>query len=163
MLWTFIFLSLSGNVCKLILNICLGEEFLYHMVEICFTYCMCAQSLSCIWHFVTPMDYSPSSSSVHGIFQARILDWVAKSSSWSLQESNLWLLHWQVDSLAPCPLGSPFYLLETSKFFCKMILLMYTPTSSLQKTHCSTTYRELSIICHFHTGCYEILSCCGFI
>ena len=28
-----------------------------------------------------PMDYSPSGSSVHGIFQARILDWVAISLS----------------------------------------------------------------------------------
>ena len=28
-----------------------------------------------------PMDYSPSGSSIHGIFQARILEWVAISSS----------------------------------------------------------------------------------
>ena len=28
-----------------------------------------------------PMDYSPPGSSVHGIFQARILEWVAISSS----------------------------------------------------------------------------------
>ena len=28
-----------------------------------------------------PMDYSPSGSSVHGILQARILEWVAISSS----------------------------------------------------------------------------------
>ena len=28
-----------------------------------------------------PMDYSPSGSSVHGIFQARILEWIAISSS----------------------------------------------------------------------------------
>ena len=28
-----------------------------------------------------PMDYSPPGSSVHGILQARILEWVAMSSS----------------------------------------------------------------------------------
>ena len=28
-----------------------------------------------------PVDYSPSGSSVHGIFQARILEWVAKPFS----------------------------------------------------------------------------------
>ena len=28
-----------------------------------------------------PMDYSPSGSSIHGIFQARILEWVAISFS----------------------------------------------------------------------------------
>ena len=31
--------------------------------------------------FATPMDYSPPGSSVHGISQARILEWVAISSS----------------------------------------------------------------------------------
>ena len=33
-----------------------------------------AQSLSCVW--VTPWDCSPPDSSVHGIFQARILEWI---------------------------------------------------------------------------------------
>ena len=43
--------------------------------------CMHAQSLSCIWIFCDPMDCSPPGSSVHGIFQARILEWVAISFS----------------------------------------------------------------------------------
>ena len=37
--------------------------------------------LSPVRLFVTPMDYSPSSASVHGIFQARILEWIAISYS----------------------------------------------------------------------------------
>ena len=37
--------------------------------------------LSHVWHFVTPIDYSPLGSSVHGILQARILEWVAISFS----------------------------------------------------------------------------------
>ena len=45
------------------------------------------------------MDCSLSGSSVYGIFQARILEWVAISSSFLTQGSNLSLLHWQVDSL----------------------------------------------------------------
>ena len=57
-----------------------------------------------------PMDCSPPSSSVHGILQARILEWVAMPSSrGSSQGSNLHLLsllHWQVGSLPP--LGKPF-------------------------------------------------------
>ena len=36
--------------------------------------CMCAQSFPTFW---SPLDCSPPSSSVHGIFQARILEWVA--------------------------------------------------------------------------------------
>ena len=38
------------------------------------------------------MDCSPSDSSVHGIFQARIVEWVAISFFWT-QESNPCLLH----------------------------------------------------------------------
>ena len=40
-----------------------------------------AQALSRVWLFVTPMDCSPPRSSVHGILQARILEWVAMFSS----------------------------------------------------------------------------------
>ena len=52
-----------------------------------------------------PMHHSPPGSSVHGIFQARMLEWVAISFSGGIfltQGSNLCLLrlpHWQADSL----------------------------------------------------------------
>ena len=51
------------------------------------------------------MDCSPPGSSVHGLSQARILEWVVISSSWDLPDpgSNLCLLrllHWQADSLS---------------------------------------------------------------
>ena len=36
--------------------------------------------LSCLWLISNPMDCSPPGSSFHGIFQARILEWVALSS-----------------------------------------------------------------------------------
>ena len=54
-----------------------------------------------------PLGYSPPVSSVHGISQARILKWVAISSSRGLNLSLLCLLHWQVDSLPACHLGNP--------------------------------------------------------
>ena len=41
--------------------------------------CVCAQSLSRV--SLRPLDYSPPASSVHGTFQARILEWFAISSS----------------------------------------------------------------------------------
>ena len=60
------------------------------------------------------MNCSPQGSSVHGILQARILLWVAISSSkgWMCptQGSNPHLLHWQVDSLLLSHLGTPKYL-----------------------------------------------------
>ena len=46
-----------------------------------------------VWLFVTPMDCSPPGSSVHGMFQARILEWVAishsRGSSWSRYRAHV--------------------------------------------------------------------------
>ena len=62
-----------------------------------------------------PMDCSPPRSSVHGILQARILEWVATSSPRGLsrpRESNpclLCLLHWQAGSLPLVPSGKPCF------------------------------------------------------
>ena len=55
-----------------------------------------------------PMDYSPPGSSVHGILQARILEWVVGSHSllqgiFPIQGSNPGLLHWRVGSLSSEP------------------------------------------------------------
>ena len=69
--------------------------------------------LSRIRLFETPVDCSPPSSSVLGIFQARILEWVVifysrGSSRPRLSNTHLLrLLHWQVDSLPLCHLGIP--------------------------------------------------------
>ena len=41
--------------------------------------------LSCVQLFVTPMDCSLPGSSVHGIFQARVLEWVVSFSRGSSQ------------------------------------------------------------------------------
>ena len=58
-----------------------------------------------------PMNCSLSGSSVHGIFQARILECVAISSSrGSSQPSLLHLLHWQADSLPLCHLGITLHI-----------------------------------------------------
>ena len=58
------------------------------------------------------MDCSPPGSSVHGISQARILEWVAmpfsRGSSWPRSNPYLLcLLHWQADSLPLQRLGNP--------------------------------------------------------
>ena len=46
-----------------------------------YTYvCVYGQSLSHVWFFCHPMDCSPPGSPVHGISQARILEWVAFST-----------------------------------------------------------------------------------
>ena len=56
------------------------------------------------------MDCTPPASSVHGILEARILEWVVISSSKEYPELNLsllHLLHWQEGSLPLIPPGKP--------------------------------------------------------
>ena len=64
-----------------------NEMYVYSVTQLCLTFC-------------DHMDCSPPGSSVHGIFQARLVEWVAipfsRGSSWP-QGSNSYLLclpHW---------------------------------------------------------------------
>ena len=71
--------------------------------------CCCIVAKSCPT-LCNPMDCSLPGSSVHGISQARILEWVNISSSREIfptQGSNSHLLHWQVVSLLLSYQGSP--------------------------------------------------------
>ena len=60
-----------------------------------------------------PMDCSPPGSSVHGILQASILEWVAISYSRVIFPTQGWnlrllrLLHWKANSLPLAPPGKP--------------------------------------------------------
>ena len=77
------------------------------ITEIKNTVCFGKSLQSCLT-LCDPMDYSPPGSSVHGILQARILEWVATSfsrKSSGTQRLNPQLLHWQVDSLPLSHLG----------------------------------------------------------
>ena len=71
------------------------------------------------------MDCSPPGSSIHGIFQARILEWVAmpfsRGSPWPRDWTPhlLHLLLWQADTLPTAPLGKPIRCM-------KSMLCMYT-------------------------------------
>ena len=65
--------------------------------------------LSHVHLFCDPMDCSPPGSSVHGISQARIPEWVAISFSggFSWPRDGNWVSSWQADSLLLNHLGSP--------------------------------------------------------
>ena len=69
--------------------------------------CMHAKPLSCIRLCATLWTGAPPGSSVHGILQARILEWVAVPSSRGSSQPRdrnshlLRLLRWQVGSLSP--------------------------------------------------------------
>ena len=81
--------------------------------------CVCAHLLSCV-RLCDPTDGSPPGSSVHGIFQAGILEWVAIFPlqgifpSQGLNLCFLYLLHWQANSLPLGHLGNPFHRLHSS-------------------------------------------------
>ena len=53
-------------------------------------HCVCARSVSVLSTVHNPMDCSPPVSSVHGIFQARILEWVAISYFRGSSRSKGW-------------------------------------------------------------------------
>ena len=73
--------------------------------------CTCAKLLQLCQILCNPVDSSPPGSSVHGILQGRILEWIAmpssRGSSWPRDQTCICLLHWQVDSLPPAPPGNP--------------------------------------------------------
>ena len=77
---------------------------------------LCAQSLQLCSTLCDPMDCSPPNSSVHGILQARILEWIAmpsKVSSWLRDWTHIsWAL--QVDSYPLSHMGCPNNLLHDS-------------------------------------------------
>ena len=56
------------------------------------------------------MDYSPAGSSVHGIFQARILDWVAISYSRDLSDPEI-----ETVSLASPALADGFFTIRATQ------------------------------------------------
>ena len=96
----------------------------------CVCVCVCARAQVCPI-LCNSMNCSPPDSSVHGISQARILKWVAISSSRGSSQ-NLHLLHWQVDSLPLSHLGTPriilsFRQLRKSKYRKSSLPFSYVP------------------------------------
>ena len=76
--------------------------------------CFCAKLLQSCLTLFDPMDCSSPGPSVHGILQARILEWVAMPSSRGSSQPrdrtqvSFGLLHWQAGSLPLVPPGKPF-------------------------------------------------------
>ena len=64
---------------------------LYHTTYYTKITCMCAKSLQSCPALCEPMKHSPLGSSIHGILQARVLEWVAVSfsrgSSWTRDQT----------------------------------------------------------------------------
>ena len=124
--------------------------------------CVCAKPLQLCPTLCNPMDYSPPGSSVHGILQARILEWVAisfsRGSSWPRNWTHVsCLLHWQVGSLLLAPPGMLKSTHESFKilFFPQSIS---SPTSSVN----STLQLFISKQLHEPPNCSNYLLSCPF-
>ena len=108
----------------------LSGGFLFSLLKFLlfmFTLCMCAKSLQSCLMLCDPLDCSPPGSSVCGILQARILEWVAMpSSQGSSQPRNrtlclLCLLRWQAGSLPldiDCPV--PLWKKKTTELILRL-------------------------------------------
>ena len=97
------------------LHYLIGEQRLTYIGTKHFSYSMCmhAKSLPLSPTLCDPLDCSPPGSSVHGILQARTLEWAALSPSgvFPTQGWNpnlLCLLHQQAGSSLLVPPGKPF-------------------------------------------------------
>ena len=84
--------------------------------------CTCAKSLQSCPTLCDTMDYSLPDSSVHGILQARILEWVATPDPppVDLPDSEIKPAS-QADSLALSHLGSPQVTWEDPKSKCSLL------------------------------------------
>ena len=60
--------------------------------------CVCSKLLRSCLTLCDPIDHSSPGSSVHGIFQARILEWVAMPSP----KGSSWPRHWTCISYVSC-------------------------------------------------------------
>ena len=102
-----------------------------------------AKSLQSCPTLCSPMDCSPPGSPVHGILQARILEWVAVPSSKGLFPTQglnprlVGLLLWQAGSLPLAPPGKPFFINDQivnisgfAKWFFLLLLLLLSPPNS---------------------------------
>ena len=73
--------------------------------------CMHAKSLQSCPTLYNPMDCRPLCSAVHGILQARILEWgsmpSSRGSSWPRDPNGLSCVSWKTGSLPLVPLGKP--------------------------------------------------------
>ena len=103
----------SNHLC-----VCAGFDSSIFQPLVCVCVCVCVCACACVHACAEscptpcdPMDCSLPGSSVHGIFQARILEQVAISYSWGSSQpgdqTSVSCLHWQADSLPLSHLGSP--------------------------------------------------------
>ena len=119
---------------------------------------MCSVVQSCPT-LCDPMDWSPSGCSVHGISQARILEWVTITSSRgsSRRRDQAYVsLHWRVDSLPLNHLGSP-----TLPLILKIVwIVIFLSKYIISSIKWSTYYAEQKILMTFNQSQLRVSDFC---
>ena len=108
---------------------------------------MNAHSLSCVWLFCDPMGCSPQGSSLHGILQARKLEWVAISFS----RGSSWPRDWTQVSCVSCISRQILYHwatweVSTSDFTEEMNTMRKETSLTFHFTHISVSVLKYSTI-----------------
>ena len=119
------------------------------------------------------MDCSLPGSSVHGISQVRVLQWVTISFSWDLpnpgtEPTSLYLLHWQVDSFPLSHQGSTYICIHTQIYIYiyihhSFVLTASTPNSIFDLSPLSllsTASLTLATLRNFSKRKNQLLSSC---
>ena len=89
---------------------------------------VCAKMLQSCLTLCDPMDHSLPDVSVHGILQARTLEWVAIPFSRVSSQPKWWILlsrifpHWQMGYLPLVPPGRPPLYIENSKYMVCVVI-----------------------------------------
>ena len=109
--WYIVSFIILKSLTLSLLVLCASKSILFE-IKIVTAACVRAKSLQSCLTLCNPVDRSPPGSSVHGILQARILEWAAMPSSrelsWPRDQTHIsYLLHWQVGSLPLVPPGKP--------------------------------------------------------
>ena len=106
---------MSWNLLKLFLASKVKRSLLPESLHLMWVHA-CSVAKSCLTR-CDPMDCSLQGSSVHGICQARILEWVSISPTRDLLNPGIeplpWLLHWQADFFTTEPPGKPLSPTDT--------------------------------------------------
>ena len=96
--WAFFFFFLLCALSVVLLATPILDSFLYssYLTLVCLCVCVCVFSHVWLWN---PRNCSPPGFSLHGIFQARILEWVTLTSDSS---GSSWLGDWTWVSWVDC-------------------------------------------------------------
>ena len=157
-----------GNFVKDSIKSCilflLGNNFLFFLDQIN-KYILYCDLLLIIWLFETPMDCSLPGSSVRGILQARIVDWVASPFSWRSSQSRDWT---QVSCIADRfllfePPGKPTNIFYSMIYYYCTHTYTHIERKSFQKKYFLPSLFVMHSIIFYYIQLYYILLCSLFV